>query len=243
MLIASSRTLSSLTVCFLAIGFIGTGRPTDAEQIERTANGAIVRTATGVVRVEVCSERVVHIVANATGSPINSLVPTIVRPCASAQFTSSSDASHLSLQTGKLKVDVSRDTGAVRFLTSDGQTILSEQPNHGRAFAGADVEASRDGIQQKFLLSPSEAIYGLGQHQEGFFDLRDIPIRLLQANTNIAIPFLLSTKGYGLLWNDAALTDFNPTDETIKLDDKGVGHFSDAAGWRIRISSKRQLSE
>jgi alpha-D-xyloside xylohydrolase len=225
MLIASSRTLPSLTVCFLAIGFIGTGRPTDAEQIERTANGAIVRTATGVVRVEVCSEGVVHIVANATGSSINSLVPTIVRPCAGAQFTSSSDNSHLYVLTGKLKVDVSRDTGAVRFLTSDGQTILGEQPNHGRTFAGADVEASRDGIQQEFLLSPSEAIYGLGQHQEGFFDLRDIPIRLLQANTNIAIPFLLSTKGYGLLWNDAALTDFNPTDETIKLDDKGVGSF------------------
>src|SRR5208283_2071013 len=62
-----------------------------------------------------------------------------------------------------------------------------------------------------------------GQHQEGFFNLRDIPIRLLQSNTNIAIPFLISTKGYGLLWNNAALTDFNPADLPVHLEDSGAG--------------------
>ncbi|MGA8669487.1 MAG: TIM-barrel domain-containing protein [Terracidiphilus sp.] len=225
MLIASSKTLSFLTACFLAVGFAESARYSDAEQIERTANGAIVRTAAGVVRVDVCSDAVVHILANATGSSIESLVPTVVRPCAGAQFATSSDKSQVYLRTGKLKVEVARDTGAVRFLTSDGQTVLSEQPNQGRAVAGSEVEGSQGGIEQEFLLSPGEALYGLGQHQEGFFDVRGIPIRLLQANTNIAIPFLISTKGYGLLWNNAALTDFNPTDETIKLDDKGAGSF------------------
>ena len=75
------------------------------------------------------------------------------------------------------------------------------------------------------MLSPGEALYGLGQHQEGFLNLRDIPVQLLQANTNIAIPFLLSTNGYGLLWNNAALTDFNPATETIRLDGTGAGTF------------------
>ena len=225
MFIASSKTLSFLTACFLALAATGSARHSDAEEIERTTNGAIVRTAMGVVRVEVCSDGVVHILANATGSPIESLVPTVVQPCAGAQLTSSSDDSHLYLRTRKLKVEVARDTGAVRFLTSDGQTVLSEQHNRGRSIAALGVAGSQDRIQQDFLLSPGEALYGLGQHQEGFFNLRDIPVRLLQANTNIAIPFLLSTKGYGLLWNNAALTDFNPADETIKLDDKGAGTF------------------
>ena len=80
-------------------------------------------------------------------------------------------------------------------------------------------------IRQDFLLSPNEALYGLGQHQEGFFNVRDIPIRLLQANTNISIPFLISTNGYGLLWNNAALTDFNPPTEVIHLDENGAGTF------------------
>jgi|CZKL01.1.fsa_nt_gi alpha-D-xyloside xylohydrolase len=225
MLIASSKTLSLLTACFLALGFAGSTLCSDAEEIEQTENGAIVRTATGVVRVELCSEGVVHILANATGSSMKPLVPTIVRPCTGAQFTSSSDASHLYLRTRTLRVEVARDTGSIRFLTSDGETILSEQPDHGRVVTASDAEDAHGAIQQEFLLSPGEAIYGLGQHQEGFFDLRNIPVRLLQANTNIAIPFLLSTKGYGLLWNNAALTDFDPAGQTIKLDDKGVGTF------------------
>lgn len=225
MFIASLKVLSFFAACLLAVGFASSVPHSSAEEIEQTTNGASVRTAMGVVRVEVCSDVVVHILSNATGSPIKSLVPTVVRPCVGGQFSISHDASHLYLRTGKLKVEVALDTGAVRFLTLDGQTILREQPNHGRIVAESDVKESWDGIEQGFLLSPNEAIYGLGQHQEGFFDLRDIPIRLLQANTNIAIPFLLSTKGYGLLWNNASLTDFNPTEETVKLDDKGVGTF------------------
>ena len=61
--------------------------------------------------------------------------------------------------------------------------------------------------------------------------MRDIPLQLLQANTNIAIPFVVSTKGYGLLWNNAALTEFNPTTKSIALDENGKGTFqTDAAG-------------
>ena len=63
----------------------------------------------------------------------------------------------------------------------------------------------------------------LGQHQEGFFDLRGIPVQLLQANSNIAIPFLISTNGYGLLWNNPALTEFNPATEAVRIDHDGVG--------------------
>jgi alpha-D-xyloside xylohydrolase len=78
-------------------------------------------------------------------------------------------------------------------------------------------------VSEEFLLNPAEALYGLGQHQEGFFNLRDIPVQLLQANTNIAIPFLISTHGYGLLWNNPSLTDFDPATEEIHLDGNGVG--------------------
>jgi alpha-D-xyloside xylohydrolase len=79
------------------------------------------------------------------------------------------------------------------------------------------------------MLSPGEALYGLGQHQEGFLNVRDIPVRLLQANTNIAIPFLISTKGYGLLWNNAALTDFDPATEAIPSGRHRRGNIPDRA--------------
>ena len=67
------------------------------------------------------------------------------------------------------------------------------------------IDSTSEGFASKVTSSSrrkpaDEAIYGLGQHQEGIFNVRGVPIRLSQANTNISIPFLLSSKGYGILW-------------------------------------------
>jgi alpha-D-xyloside xylohydrolase len=196
-----------------------------AEALERTSNGAIVRYPTGVVRVEVCSDRVVHIVSGITLISAEPAVPVVIRPCAGAMFTTSSDSSGVHILTSTLRVDVSANNGVAQFSTRNGQTILSEEPANGRIIGTADREGPLTGVGQKFLLSPGESLYGLGQHQDGILDLRNVPIRLLQANTDIAIPFLISTKGYGLLWNNPALTDFNPATEPIRLDENGAGTF------------------
>ena len=105
------------------------------------------------------------------------------------------------------------------FLSKDGRAILAEPKQGGKRFDVPSVfEAKTWQVQQSFLSSPDEAQYGLGQHQEGIFDVRAVPIRLSQANTNISVPFLLSSKGYGLLWNNPSLTDFNPADQAITVD-------------------------
>lgn len=221
---ASFGKLHHTAVVFVILLASATGS-VGAQSIEQLANGAIMHSETGIVHVEVCSERVIHIFASASPTPIKSLVPTVIRPCDGAKFTTSSNDSAFHIQTNKLRIEIAKDTGSVRFLAFDGGNILNEDPRQWQPIALTGVEGSAHGIQQQFQLSPGEALYGLGQHQEGFFNLRDIPVRLLQANTNIAIPFLFSTKGYGLLWNSAALTDFNPTTEAIKLDDTGAGTF------------------
>lgn len=215
------RSLSNI-ICVLTAGVTGV----HSQGIERTANGVVVASAVGVVRVEVCSESVIHVVAGpAASKPEKYLVPTVIHPCTSGLFTVSSNETGVKLQTPKLRVEIATRTGTVSFRKANGEAILEEQPHNGRAIGKADAGEFADGVSQGFLLSPGEALYGLGQHQEGFFNLRDIPIRLLQANSNIAIPFLISTKGYGLLWNNPALTDFNPATENVNLDGKGAGVF------------------
>lgn len=62
-----------------------------------------------------------------------------------------------------------------------------------------------------------EYLYGLGQFQDGYLNVRGLTRRLTQVNTQIAIPFLLSNKGYGLLWNNYGLTDFNPACEYVEM--------------------------
>ena len=212
------------SLCFYLLVLVTIVHRIHAQDMERMDNGAVVHSAAGLVRVEICSDSVIHVVAGPAAShPSKQLVPTVIQPCSDTNFTIGSNGSRNSVQTTKVKVEVDKSTGAIRFLTAGGNTILCEQAQNGRNVPAAEAHESRDEVRQEFLLSPGEALYGLGQHQEGFFNLRDIPVELLQANTNIAIPFLISSNGYGLLWNNPALTDFNPATETVHLDQNGVG--------------------
>ena len=106
--------------------------------------------------------------------------------------------------------------------------MLTEPAEGGKTFDVPSVaEMKTWQVQQSFLSPSDEAQYGLGQHQEGIFNVRGVPIRLHQANTNISIPFLLSSKGYGILWNNPSLTDFNPADQTVAIDPTtGKGKFT-----------------
>ncbi len=202
----------------------------NAQAMERSQDGVVLHSSSETLRVAVCSERVIHVVASATDEISKPIVPIVIRPCGGAAFTVSSNASTVSIKTSALKVEIDRATSSVRFLTAAGQPVLNEQERDGRTITPLDVDGMHTyEIRQDFLLSANEALYGLGQHQEGFLNLRDIPVRLLQANTNIAIPFLISTKGYGLLWNNAALTDFDPATELIHLDENGAGTFRTGA--------------
>lgn len=64
----------------------------------------------------------------------------------------------------------------------------------------------------------NEYLYGLGQFQDGYSNVRGLTRRLTQVNTQIAIPFILSSRGYGLLWNNYGMVDFNPTEASLKLE-------------------------
>lgn len=68
-----------------------------------------------------------------------------------------------------------------------------------------------------FLSDKDEHLYGLGQFQDGYSNLRGLSRRLTQVNTQISIPMLLSSKGYGVLWNNYGLVDFNPCDHQVKM--------------------------
>lgn len=68
-----------------------------------------------------------------------------------------------------------------------------------------------------FLTDKDEYIYGLGQFQDGHSNLKGHSRRLTQVNTQIAMPFFLSSKGYALLWNNYGMTDFNPASDRVVM--------------------------
>ena len=75
-----------------------------------------------------------------------------------------------------------------------------------------------------FSSSQDEYQFGLGQFQDGFSNVRGLSRRLTQVNTQISIPMLLSSKGYGILWNNYGMTEFNPADQSVRLEKReGAG--------------------
>lgn len=68
-----------------------------------------------------------------------------------------------------------------------------------------------------FCSPKDEYLFGLGQFQDGHSNVRGLSRRLTQVNTQISIPMLISSKGYGILWNNYGLTDFNPCSQSVSL--------------------------
>jgi alpha-D-xyloside xylohydrolase len=213
----------------------------------RDSNGVTFRTNSGSMRIEVCGERVVHVIASPTSEIPSPKVPVVTQPCRAASLQVKVGRTETTLLTPAITVAVNTSTGALSFSSGDANVVLTEPPQGGKAFDVQSSETKTWQIQQTFLSPSDEALYGLGQHQEGIFDVRGVPIRLHQANTNISIPFLLSSKGYGLLWNNPSLTDFNPADQAIAIDPKTTsGKFTTAAkgvyGFLLSSDNRDRLS-
>lgn len=91
---------------------------------------------------------------------------------------------------------------------ANGEELLAEEPIHfwwpgPRLFAPAGNGYYR--LQQKFRAYPGERLFGLGQHTHGLLDQKGAVIDLVQRNGEVTIPFLVSNRGYGLLWNNPGI--------------------------------------
>jgi alpha-D-xyloside xylohydrolase len=210
--------------------------------------GVTLQTVGGTLRIEMCDDRVAHVVASPTSEIPNPKVPIVTQPCRAKNVQVQVGKSGAKVSSSAIGVTVDAASGAVTFLSRGGKTLLAEPKQGGKSFDVPSVfEAKTWQVQQTFLSPPDEALYGLGQHQEGIFNVRGIPIRLSQANTNISIPFFLSSNGYGVLWNNPSLTDFNPADQVITVDPKtGKGKFTTGPkgtyGFVLTSDNKDQLT-
>lgn len=115
------------------------------------------------------------------------------------------------VDAAKQQVEVLDKSGKVVF------TATSHQLKNNTVAGLQTYEA-----QLVFTSPENEFLYGLGQFQDGYTNVRGLSRRLTQVNTQISIPMMLSSRGYGILWNNYGLTDFNPMDAKVELV-KGAG--------------------
>jgi alpha-D-xyloside xylohydrolase len=126
--------------------------------------------------------------------------------------------SALVLKGGRITVSVNKQTGTVSFADNMGIIFLKEKENSRKLIPDTVAGESCFRAEQSFESPDDEYLFGLGQFQDGHYNIKNITRRLTQVNSQISIPFIYSGKGYGLLWHQYGLTDFNPADNFIKIE-------------------------
>ncbi len=200
---------------------------------EKTAGGVVVSldqqhpTDVRKVRVEVMGEKLIRVTATPEKEFSDSesliIVPEVKTP--KTDFVVAENETDVTVSTAQLQAIVSKATGEVRFTDKEGRQILAEDR---RSFRPIEVEGTKSyTVQQVFeSAGDDEALYGLGQHQADEFNYKGKNEELFQYNTKVSVPFIVSNKNYGVLWDSYSLLRFgNPKDysqlgEVFKLYDK-----------------------
>ena len=114
------------------------------------------------------------------------------------------------MENGKIRVILNK-AGKLIFENSEGKTLLREleSDRHSslglrtrelKTLSGGNFKASL-----KFASDPEEKLYGMGQYQNGIFNLKGSMLELAQRNSQASVPFVVSSLGYGFFWNNPAV--------------------------------------
>jgi alpha-D-xyloside xylohydrolase len=126
--------------------------------------------------------------------------------------------SEIQVKTKNITVFLDKRTGALSYGDNKGNILLREKEGTRKMVKGSVNGETCYLAEQKFISPADEYIFGLGQFQDGHYNIRGVSRRLTQVNSQIALPVIYSNKGYGLLWHQYGLTDFNPADNFVALE-------------------------
>jgi alpha-D-xyloside xylohydrolase len=191
------KSMMVARACLSCVCLSALAMAAQAEPVVRSGSGVTLKTANGVLTLEPRSDRVIHVRFGPEGFAGNYNPVAIAKPVPVA-FKLSETPEAVTLSTAAVQVKIDRTTGAATFLTLDGKVLIEE--------AGRDLS---HGVTQDFTQpwGGETIIYGLGQHQNGLLDYSGTTVHLQQANRDVGVPMLVSPQGFGLLWNNASVTD------------------------------------
>lgn len=203
------------------------------EKFEKTNDGIIVNIDQGKskginkLRLQVLGDELIHVSATPENEFPKDSTLIIVPNIKTVPFTVSEEKDSIKLSTASLNVMISSIDGGIKFKDKNGKLVLSEKAGGGKTFTPIEVEGTKGyTIRQIFDSPKDEAFYGLGQHQSDEFNYKDKTEELFQYNTKVSVPFIVSNKNYGLLWDSYSLSRFGDSrpyeqlDAVFKLYDK-----------------------
>lgn len=175
----------------------------------KLSDGAQYAVDDGTLRIQFWSAETVRVTYAASNAipEIKSL--SVVAKPQKVSLKRQENGQAFTLASSNLKVKIDKQTGVVSFLDLADHVLLQESAQ-GRNIAPATVTgAAVTSAAQSFETGLDEGIYGLGQHQKGTWNYsggNGGSVRLAQSNMDVGVAVATSSKGYMLLWDNAAVT-------------------------------------
>ena len=244
----TAGVLSMVTTVLLAADYTVTGQFITIPVQQPQADGA------KVVRLQVVTDNIIRVQATSQAQLSEKQSLIIVKQTAKPKFEVT-DGQLVRVKAANVEARVDKRTGQVRFYDAEGKLIIGEAEN-GKTFKpfrvpdreiGVDAdkvsEEKRNGLSWHLLFNGYPgSLYGLGQHQSEELNMYGKNEDLFQYNTKVSVPFVISSRNYGVLWDAYSYGRFGNPDDYQQLnrifklyDKKGVeghltGTYTDANG-------------
>jgi alpha-D-xyloside xylohydrolase len=180
--------------------------------MERLPDGIRLTTAAGILSLHVKTDSIVRVTfAKTAAFRADDMV--VVGPAnePSPKWSTASTPQAVTLTTPRLRVTVSRADGAVTFADASGRMILAEAPGGHRIMPSPVQSEPQTYVQQVWKANDDESLYGLGQRQEGKLNIKGYDFDLWQRNTVVEVPVFVSSRGYGILWDNTSPSKWGDT--------------------------------
>ncbi len=205
-LLAPMLLLACLSITQLSAQWIPANPVT---RVEKQADGVLFTMQTGTLKLQVCTDSIVHVVyAPAWPRPERRNYVIVNTNWSPVQWNMQESDQNVTVSTARLTITVDRKEGLIAYTGADAKKLVTEGPKEMTPAVVNNEHTYRSEDVFK-IYGSEEAFYGLGQHQAGVWNYRGESIDLSQDNTNISVPMFLSTNGYGIFWNNTSVGRWN----------------------------------
>jgi len=177
--------------------------------VQQQDDGVLFAMKAGTLKLLVCTDSIIRVRYSATSAFSNLPDPVVTKSeWLKTRWTMQSTADDVSITTSRLVVTVTRKDGAITYRDLSGAQLFQEA---SRKLTPVKVNGEDTFRAESFvnIYGSREGLYGLGQHQAGVWNYRGESVDISQDNSNISIPLLVSSKGYGIFWNNDSRSRFN----------------------------------
>ena len=187
-------------------GITCSGLPPTSSAYSVDSTGVTFTLNSGRMRVQVCTDDIMRVeYATASSLPAKTSL-SVSATWGTPTFCVTQAGAIVTIATSRAKAKVDTTSGLISYTDPTDNVVLSEA---SKSLMPATVEGVGTNTVQAAFNSPAdEALFGLGQHQDGVINRKGSTLHMLNANTEIQIPLVVSSKGYGVLWDNDSTTDF-----------------------------------